>query len=183
MSGDDDITRQERPAEASVGGGLALFTDLYQLTMLQAYFEERMTERAVFSLFVRRLPPRRNFLIACGLDIVLEYLESLRFTVQDLTYLDSLEIFSDRFLAWLADLRFTGDVHAVREGTPIFANEPILGGRGPLARGATHRDLRDEPGPVADHAGIQGPPRGHGCPGPFGHRLRRATDARDRRRS
>ena len=85
MSADDDITRQERPAEASVGGGLALFTDLYQLTMLQAYFEERMTERAVFSLFVRRLPPRRNFLIACGLDIVLEYLESLRFTVQDLT--------------------------------------------------------------------------------------------------
>ena len=110
MSADDDITRQERPAEASVGGGLALFTDLYQLTMLQAYFEERMTERAVFSLFVRRLPPRRNFLIACGLDIVLEYLESLRFTVQDLTYLDSLEIFSDRFLAWLADLRFTGDM-------------------------------------------------------------------------
>ena len=132
MSADDDITRQERPAEASVGGGLALFTDLYQLTMLQAYFEERMTERAVFSLFVRRLPPRRNFLIACGLDIVLEYLESLRFTVQDLTYLDSLEIFSDRFLAWLADLRFTGDVHAVREGTPVFANEPILEVEAPL---------------------------------------------------
>ena len=132
MSADDEITRQERPAEASVGGGLALFTDLYQLTMLQAYFEERMTERAVFSLFVRRLPPRRNFLIACGLDPVLDYLESLRFTQQDLTYLDSLEIFSDRFLAWLADFRFTGDVHAVREGTPIFANEPILEVEAPL---------------------------------------------------
>ena len=182
MSPDDDITRQERPADTSAGGGLALFTDLYQLTMLQAYFEERMTERAVFSLFVRRLPPRRNFLIACGLDIVLDYLESLRFTQQDLTYLDSLEIFSDRFLAWLTDFRFTGDIHATREGTPIFANEPILEVEAPLARGPAHRDLRDEPSPVADHVGIQGPPRGHGCPGPFCHRLRRAPDARDRRR-
>ena len=132
MSPDDDITRQERPADASAGNGLALFTDLYQLTMLQAYFEERMTERAVFSLFVRRLPRRRNFLIACGLDIVLDYLENLRFTQQDLAYLDSLGMFSDRFLAWLADFRFTGDVHAVREGTPIFANEPILEVEAPL---------------------------------------------------
>ena len=132
MSADDDITRQKRPAGASEGDGLALFTDLYQLTMLQAYFEERMTERAVFSLFVRRLPPRRNFLIACGLNAVLDYLENLRFTQQDLAYLDSLEIFSDRFLTWLADFRFTGDVHAVREGTPIFANEPILEVEAPL---------------------------------------------------
>ena len=125
MSADDDITWQERPAD-SVGEGLALFTDLYQLTMLQAYFEERMTERAVFSLFVRRLPPRRNFLIACGLNAVLDYLETLRFTQQDLAYLDSLRMFSDRFLTWLADFRFTGDIHAMREGTPVFANEPIL---------------------------------------------------------
>ena len=123
MSADDYITKQRSPAEAD---GLALFTDLYQLTMLQAYFEERMTERAVFSLFVRRLPRNRNFLVACGLDTVLDYLESLQFTRQDLTYLSTLKIFSDRFLAWLVDFRFTGDVHAVREGTPIFANEPIL---------------------------------------------------------
>ena len=68
MSADDDITKQQRPADSD-GEGLALFTDLYQLTMLQAYFEERMTERAVFSLFVRRLPRNRNFLVACGLDI------------------------------------------------------------------------------------------------------------------
>ena len=132
MSVDDDITKQKRPAGASEGDGLALFTDLYQLTMLQAYFEERMTERAVFSLFVRRLPPRRNFLIACGLNAVLDYLENLRFTQQDLAYLDSLEIFSDRFLAWLTDFRFTGDIHATREGTPVFANEPILEVEAPL---------------------------------------------------
>lgn len=123
MSADKDLTMQRSPTG---GDGLALFTDLYQLTMLQAYFEEGMTEPAVFSLFVRRLPRNRNFLVACGLDTVLDYLESLRFTRQELDYLESLGMFSDRFLAWLADLRFTGDVHAVREGTPVFANEPML---------------------------------------------------------
>ena len=129
MPADDDITCQESPA---TGDGLALFTDLYQLTMLQAYFEERMTERSVFSLFVRRLPSSRNFLIACGLGTVLDYLETLRFTESDLTYLGSIGIFSDRFLAWLADFRFTGNLNAVREGTPIFANEPILEVEAPL---------------------------------------------------
>ena len=126
MSADNHITNQ------NMSVGPALFTDLYQLTMLQAYFEERMTERAVFSLFVRRLPPNRNFLIACGLDTVLDYLETLRFSQHDLAYLGTLKIFSDRFLARLAEFRFTGDVHAVREGTPIFANEPILEVEAPL---------------------------------------------------
>ena len=123
-------TNQNEGADAP--NNLALFTDLYQLTMLQAYFEERMTERAVFSLFVRRLPPNRNFLIACGLDTVLKYLDSLRFTQQDLGYLGTLKMFSERFLEWLADFRFTGDVHAVLEGTPVFANEPILEVEAPL---------------------------------------------------
>jgi len=129
MSANDGIAEAQSP---SGDDGLALFTDLYQLTMLQAYFEERMTERAVFSLFVRRLPRNRNFLVACGLDTVLDYLETLRFTRRDLDYLGTLKIFSDRFLAWLANFRFTGDVHAVREGTPVFANEPILEVEAPL---------------------------------------------------
>ena len=129
MSANDGIAEAQSP---SGDDGLALFTDLYQLTMLQAYFEERMTERAVFSLFVRRLPRNRNFLIACGLDTVLEYIESLRFTQQDLDYLDTLSMFSDRFLSWLSEFRFTGDVHGVSEGTPVFANEPILEVEAPL---------------------------------------------------
>ena len=104
----------------------ALFTDLYELTMLQAYIEEDMTEDAVFSLFVRRLPKRRNFLLACGLDTVLDYLENLRFRDADIAYLASLGQFSERFLNWLSDFRFTGKVDAVPEGTPVFANEPIL---------------------------------------------------------
>ncbi len=106
--------------------GLGLFTDLYELTMLQAYFEQAMEAEAVFSLFVRRLPRRRNFLLACGLETLLAQLEQLRFEPEELEYLASLGKFRDPFLEWLADLRFRGEVHAVAEGTPIFANEPIL---------------------------------------------------------
>jgi nicotinate phosphoribosyltransferase len=105
---------------------LGLFTDLYELTMLQAYFEERMTDNAVFTLYVRRLPEHRNFLLACGLEPVLSYLEGLHFTEDDLAYLRSLNRLSDRLLRSLREFRFEGDVYAVPEGTPVFANEPIL---------------------------------------------------------
>ena len=114
---------------------LALFTDLYELTMLQAYFEERMRENAVFSLFVRRLPERRNYLLACGLDDVLSYLEALRFDDEALRYLASLDRFSTRFLEHLQSFRFSGDVYAVPEGTPIFPNEPILEIVAPIGEG------------------------------------------------
>ncbi|WP_018950377.1 nicotinate phosphoribosyltransferase [Thioalkalivibrio sp. ALMg11] len=114
------------------GDGLALFTDLYELSMLQAYFEEDLHESAVFSLFVRRLPHRRNYLLACGLDTVLEQLEGLRFEPSDLDYLGGLDRFSDRFLRWLETFRFSGTVRAVPEGTPVFANEPILEVTAPL---------------------------------------------------
>ena len=103
----------------------ALFTDLYQLTMLQAYYVEGMDDEAVFDLFVRRLK-QRNYLVACGLETCLRFLETLRFTDDDLAYLGTLGLFKKDFLAYLADFRFTGDVYAVQEGTPVFANEPIL---------------------------------------------------------
>jgi nicotinate phosphoribosyltransferase len=113
---------------------LGLFTDLYQLTMVQAYLAERLTDTAVFTLFVRRLPERRNVLLACGLDSVLAYLEELRFTEDDLAYLRSLGTFSEDLLSWLRGFRFTGDVSAVPEGTPVFANEPILEIVAPIAQ-------------------------------------------------
>ena len=127
-SGSQVLAEGARPAAHydTNGNGLALFTDLYELTMLQAYMEEGMTGQAVFTLFVRRLPKRRNVLIACGVDTVLDLLETLRFREDDLKYLKSLALFSDRFLAWLRDFRFTGDVYAVPEGTPVFSNEPLL---------------------------------------------------------
>ena len=102
-----------------------LLIDLYELTMAQAYFEERLNDSAAFSLFVRRLPSRRNYLLACGLDDVLAFLESLHFDAEALDYLRSLN-FSAPFLEYLGQLRFTGDVYALAEGTPVFPNEPIL---------------------------------------------------------
>jgi nicotinate phosphoribosyltransferase len=94
--------------------------------LLQAYRAEGMTDTAVFTLFVRRLPEHRNFLLACGLESVLASLEQLRFTDDDLDYLRSLKTFADDFLKWLHGFEFTGDIDAVPEGTAIFANEPIL---------------------------------------------------------
>ena len=104
----------------------ALFTDFYELTMMQVQLAEGLTEEAVFSLVVRRLPPQRNYLLACGLDSVLAHLEQLRFADADLAYLRSLGGFSEDFLDWLRGFRFTGTVYAVPEGTPVFANEPLL---------------------------------------------------------
>lgn len=105
---------------------LALFTDLYELTMMQAYYAEAATEVAVFDLSVRGMPRERNFLIACGLEDVLDYLERLRFSAAAIEYLDSLRMFDSSFLERLAGLRFTGSVVAVPEGTPVFAGEPLM---------------------------------------------------------
>ena len=104
----------------------ALLTDLYQITMLQAYFEEGMGETAVFDLFARRLPKRRNYLVACGLDDVLHYLENWSFPAEGLAGLARVGLFSKPFLERLARLRFTGDVFAVPEGTVFFGGEPIV---------------------------------------------------------
>jgi nicotinate phosphoribosyltransferase len=107
-------------------GPNALLTDLYQLTMAQAYFELQMGETAVFELFVRRLPSSRRFLIAAGLEHALEYIEALHFTGADLEFLSGLGHFSQPFLEYLRTLRFTGSIHAMPEGTPCFADEPIV---------------------------------------------------------
>ncbi len=112
-------TMPERPESA-------LLTDLYELTMLDAYFANGLTRTAVFELFVRRLPSRRAFLVAAGLDQALAYLETLRFGEEELAWLRAGGRFGARFLARLAELRFTGDVDAMPEGTVCFADEPIL---------------------------------------------------------
>jgi nicotinate phosphoribosyltransferase len=113
----------------------ALFTDLYELTMMQAYRREGLTGRAVFSLFVRRLPPTRRYLVAAGLETVLDYLEGLRFTAEEIAYLETLGRFSPEFLDDLGRFRFSGDVRAVPEGTPLFAGEPLLEIAAPLPEG------------------------------------------------
>lgn len=110
----------------------ALFTDLYQLTMLQGYFEQEMEARAVFEFFVRKLPADRNFLVAAGLQQVLDYLQGLRFTRGELQWLKGSGRFSSEFLDYLSGFRFAGDVHAVPEGTVFFPHEPVLRVTAPL---------------------------------------------------
>jgi nicotinate phosphoribosyltransferase len=109
-----------------------LLTDLYQLTMLQAYLEHGMTETAVFEFFVRKLPPRRGFLVAAGLEQVVDYLEGLRFGDEEIAYLEHSGRFPAHLLDWLRDFRFTGDVDALPEGTVFFADEPAVRVTAPL---------------------------------------------------
>jgi nicotinate phosphoribosyltransferase len=113
-------------ASRSDPGASALLTDLYQLTMLQGYFDQGMAETAVFEFFSRQLPPTRGFLMAAGLEQVLEFLEQVRFTPQELEWLAQRGRFSREFLDSLACLRFTGDVHAMPEGTICFPPEPLI---------------------------------------------------------
>lgn len=109
-----------------------LLTDLYQLTMLQGYYEQGMEETAVFEFFVRNMPPERNFLMVAGLDQALTYIESLRFTSTELEWIKQCGRFQEDFVDYLSDLRFTGDVHAMPEGRVVFPNEPLLRVTAPL---------------------------------------------------
>lgn len=109
-----------------------LLTDLYQLTMLQGYFDQEMQETAVFEFFVRKLPEKRNFLIAAGLEQAIDFLEKLRFTPEELEWVSGHGAFRPAFVDYLRHLQFTGDVHAMPEGTVFFPNEPILRVTAPL---------------------------------------------------
>jgi nicotinate phosphoribosyltransferase len=115
------------PIESSL-----LLTDLYQLTMLEGYFRHGMNEVAVFDLFVRKLPPARSFLLAAGLEQLLDWLEHARVTSEELDALRATRSFDPRFLDHLGALRFTGDVDAMPEGTVFFPDEPVVRVTAPL---------------------------------------------------
>ncbi len=115
-------------------GELALLTDLYQLTMTQAYWKEAMHERATFSLFFRKMPPTRRFMLACGQQHAAALLSRLRFGDQALERLADTGQFDQGFLDWLSNWRFEGDIWALPEGTPVFANEPLLEVDAPIAQ-------------------------------------------------
>jgi len=112
-----------------------LLTDLYQLNMIQAYLDQGETRTAVFEFFMRSLPARRKFFIAAGLEQALDYLETLKFSADELDWLKSTGRFGPQLIDYLASLRFTGDVHAMPEGTICFPNEPILRVTAPLPQG------------------------------------------------
>lgn len=104
---------------------LGLFVDLYELLMAQIYVEREYLGNATFSLFIRKRPKKRPFFIACGLDPFLNALEKFRFSEEDLEYLESLKIFKPKFLDYLKNFRFKGEIRALPEGTIFFENEPI----------------------------------------------------------
>jgi nicotinate phosphoribosyltransferase len=113
-----------------------LLADLYELTMAAGYLETHFEARATFELFVRSLPPRRNFLVAAGLEQALDFLESVRFSPEDIAYLRQHPAFnriSAVFYDYLAAFRFSGDVWALPEGTVCFPGEPLLRVTAPIA--------------------------------------------------
>lgn len=111
---------------------LALFTDLYELTMAASYFDQQMFEEATFSLFIRNYPRSRRYFVSAGLPEVLSYLENLKFTADDIAYLDKTDLFKPAFLSYLEGFQFSGEVHALAEGSIFFVNEPILEITAPL---------------------------------------------------
>ena len=121
----------------------ALFTDLYEVTMAQAFVAQGMSGSAVFEAFFRRLPPSRSYVLAAGLQDLLDFLEAFRFEPEELEYLRGLGLFSDPFLERLSTLRFTGDVWAVPEGTAVFPNEPLVQVIAPIVEAARGRAVVD----------------------------------------
>src|SRR5580658_9918566 len=113
-----------------------LLTDLYELTMAAGYFQAGKTEEiATFEFTVRSLPHHRNFVLAAGLPQAVDYLLNLSFSSEEIDYLRGLRQFAQApgaFFDYLRDFRFTGDLFAVPEGTPLFAGEPMLAVRAPI---------------------------------------------------
>ena len=111
---------------------LTMLCDFYELTMGNGYFEKGYKDRiCYFDLFFRRCPDGGGFAIAAGLEQIIQYIEDLHFSAEDIDYLRSRKLFSEEFLEYLADFKFTGDIWAVPEGTPIFPHEPIITVRAP----------------------------------------------------
>src|SRR5512139_1262960 len=103
-----------------------LLTDAYQIAMLQAFRDHGMNETAAFEFFVRKMPNHRNFLLAAGLEQVVEFLETLHFTAEELEWLADCGLYRKDFVHSLEDMKFSGEVHAMPEGTVFFADEPVL---------------------------------------------------------
>ena len=117
----------------------ALLTDLYQLTMVGGYVHEGKSEQtACFDYFFRRIPDGGGYAVSAGLDDIVDYILNLRFTEDDLAYLDGLGLFPKEVIKYLEDFRFTGDLWAMPEGTVVFPQEPVIRVTAPPPAGAAH---------------------------------------------
>ena len=114
---------------------LTMLTDFYEITMANGYLESGMAEDiAYFDMFFREIPENGGFAILGGIDEVISYLENLKFTDEDITYLRNKNMFSEAFLDYLKNFKFSCDVWAVPEGTAVFPGEPIITVRGPVVQ-------------------------------------------------
>ena len=112
---------------------MTMLTDFYELTMANGYFETGIADDiAYFDLFFRKIPDGGGFAIMAGLEQVVDYLQNLKFSQKDIDYLESKKIFNKEFLDYLLEFKFTCDVWAIPEGTPIFPGEPMITVRGPV---------------------------------------------------
>ena len=105
---------------------LTLLTDLYELTMMQGYFEQQTNEVVVFDVFFRQNPAKNGYSIMAGLEQVIEYIKNLNFTYEDVDYLRGLGIFSEDFLHYLSGFHFSGNIYAIPEGSVVFPQEPLI---------------------------------------------------------
>ena len=105
---------------------LTLLTDLYELTMMQGYYEKGQNENVIFDVFFRQNPCNNGYSVCAGLDQVIDYIKNLHFTYDDVDYLRGLGIFKEDFLHYLSDFHFSGDIYAIPEGTVVFPKEPLL---------------------------------------------------------
>ncbi|ONI38600.1 nicotinate phosphoribosyltransferase, partial [Candidatus Epulonipiscium fishelsonii] len=105
---------------------LTLLTDLYQLTMMQGYYQNNSTQTVVFEMFYRKNPSQNGFAIFAGLHQFIDYINNIVFDADSLEYLSSLNIFSSDFLEYLKNFKFTGDIYSIPEGTIIFPEEPLF---------------------------------------------------------
>lgn len=105
---------------------LTLLTDLYELTMMQGYYEKGQNENVIFDVFFRQNPCNNGYSVCAGLDQVIDYIKSLHFTYDDVDYLRGLGIFKEDFLHYLSGFHFSGDIYAIPEGTVVFPKEPLL---------------------------------------------------------
>ena len=111
---------------------LELVADFYEFTMSNGYYINNMNDIAYFDLFFRKVPDGGGYAIMAGLEQAIEYIQNLKFDKKDIEYLRNQNIFDEKFLEYLKNFKFTGDVWAIPEGTPIFPNEPIITVRAPM---------------------------------------------------
>ena len=124
---------------------LTLLTDLYELTMMQGYFETQENQTVVFDVFFRDNPNKGGYSVMAGLDQVIDYIKNLNFSYEDVDYLRGLGLFSEDFLHYLSGFHFSGDIYAIPEGSVIFPREPLLKVVAPIMEAQLVEPLRKLP--------------------------------------